>query len=94
MLCVILNERGMKTIPKIIADPDICHGKPTFEGTRIMVWQILEILEAGGTQEEIYHAYPTLPEGAIEAVLHYAAEKAKGVRYLSFASHAPTRVPA
>ncbi|MBI2925259.1 MAG: DUF433 domain-containing protein [Verrucomicrobia bacterium] len=26
----------------IVADPRICHGKPTFKGTRIMVWQVLE----------------------------------------------------
>ena len=25
----------------IVADPKICHGKPTFKGTRIMVWQVL-----------------------------------------------------
>lgn len=24
----------------IVADPDICHGKPTFIGTRIMVSQV------------------------------------------------------
>ena len=28
----------------IVADPLICHGKPTFKGTRIMVWQILDEL--------------------------------------------------
>jgi Protein of unknown function (DUF433) len=26
----------------IVADPEICHGKPTFKATRIMVWQVLE----------------------------------------------------
>ncbi len=31
----------------IIADPGICHGKPTFKGTRIMVWQVLEDLADG-----------------------------------------------
>src|SRR5437868_6537568 len=25
----------------IVADPEICHGKPTFLGTRVMVWQVL-----------------------------------------------------
>lgn len=28
----------------IVADSEICHGKPTFIGTRIMVWQILEMV--------------------------------------------------
>ena len=26
----------------IVADPEICHGKPTFLGTRIMVAQVLK----------------------------------------------------
>ena len=36
----------------IVADPAICHGKPTFVGTRIMVWQILKQV-AKGTPWEI-----------------------------------------
>jgi hypothetical protein len=31
----------------IVADPDICHGKPTFKGTRIMVWQVLDDVAEG-----------------------------------------------
>lgn len=37
----------------IVADPRICHGKPTFRGTRIMVWQVLEMLEDGMSWERI-----------------------------------------
>ena len=33
--------------PHIVADPAICHGKPTFKGTRIMVWQVLEDVAEG-----------------------------------------------
>lgn len=28
----------------IVSDPEICRGKPTFRGTRIMVWQVLDQL--------------------------------------------------
>ena len=31
----------------IVADPEICHGKPTFKGTRIMVRQILDDVADG-----------------------------------------------
>ena len=31
----------------IVADPKICRGKPTFKGTRIMVWQVLEDVAEG-----------------------------------------------
>ena len=31
----------------IVADPKICHGQPTFKGTRIMVWQVLDDVADG-----------------------------------------------
>jgi uncharacterized protein (DUF433 family) len=37
----------------IVADPKICHGKPTFRGTRIMVWQVLEMVSEGMAWESI-----------------------------------------
>lgn len=37
----------------IVADPEICHGKPTFRGTRIMVWQVLEQVANGMAWETI-----------------------------------------
>ena len=37
----------------IVADPKICGGQPTFKGTRIMVWIVLEQLEDGLTWDEI-----------------------------------------
>ena len=80
----IIKAIMVKRLPKIIACPEICHGKPVFEGTRVMVWQILELLEAGLTAKEIYSGYPTLPIGAVEAALHFAAEQIKGVSYVPF----------
>ncbi len=37
----------------IVADAAICHGKPTFRGTRIMVWQVLEMVGEGMAWESI-----------------------------------------
>lgn len=37
----------------IVADSEICHGKPTFRGTRIMVWQVLEMVAEGKAWETI-----------------------------------------
>lgn len=31
----------------IVADPEICHGKPTFVGTRIMAAQVLKQVATG-----------------------------------------------
>jgi uncharacterized protein (DUF433 family) len=42
----------------IVADPAICHGKPTYRGTRIMVWQVLAMLERGESWDYIRQAWP------------------------------------
>ena len=42
----------------IVADPLLCHGKPTFKGTRIMVWQLFEHLALGEAPEEFPGHFP------------------------------------
>ena len=37
----------------IVADPTICHGQPTFRGTRILVADVLEQVAAGIAWETI-----------------------------------------
>ena len=61
----------------IVADPNICHGKPTFKGTRMMVWQVLEMLEAGMSAKEIMNEFPFLREEHIKAALNYASSLTK-----------------
>lgn len=62
----------------IVADSEICHGKPAFKGTRIMVWQILEMLEDGAHLEEIFEAFPSLTKEHVKAALQYAADLTRG----------------
>jgi hypothetical protein len=37
----------------IVVDPRICHGKPTFKGTRILVQQVLNDVASGKSWEFI-----------------------------------------
>ena len=37
----------------IVTDPEICHGKPTFRGTRVLVADVLEQLSNGMAWETI-----------------------------------------
>ncbi len=37
----------------IVADPEICHGKPTFRGTRVLVADVLEQVAMGLSWESI-----------------------------------------
>ncbi|MEM2927754.1 MAG: DUF433 domain-containing protein [Nitrososphaerota archaeon] len=59
----------------IIIDTEICHGKPTFKGTRIMVYQVLEMLAAGYNEEEILSEFPSLSKEHIKAALEYASKR-------------------
>ena len=58
----IIDMRSRKTKrvklgQHIVADPEICHGAPTFVGTRIMVDQVLEMVAAGTPWEKIMAEY-------------------------------------
>ena len=55
----------------IVADPRICHGKPTFRGTRILVAVVLEQIADGMPLERIVQGWEgTITLDAIrEAVL-------------------------
>jgi len=77
----------------IVTDPEVCHGKPVFtvrggRPTRIMVYLVLEMLEAGMTPEQILAEYPSLTKAAIQDALHFAAELSK------YPPYAASRVPA
>lgn len=61
----------------IVADSQICHGKPTFKGTRVMVWQILEMLSAGESSKKIVNEFPSLTAKHIQAALDYASSLTK-----------------
>jgi uncharacterized protein (DUF433 family) len=59
----------------IVADPEICHGKPTFRGTRIMVWQVLEMLAEGLAWETIIErCHHSITEDAIAEVVKLSGE--------------------
>ena len=57
---------------KITVDPDICHGKPTIGGSRLMVSAILELLAGGMTYDELLKDYEGLDLEDIYACLEYA----------------------
>jgi len=48
-----MDERAYLLGRYIVTDPKICHGKPTFRGTRIMVWQVLDMVADGMAWETI-----------------------------------------
>ncbi len=58
----------------IVRKSTICHGAPTFKGTRVMLRQILAELSAGTDVAEIMEDYPSLTHSHIKAAIAFAAE--------------------
>jgi len=63
-------------LTRITVNPEICHGKPTIRGSRLLVTTILELLASGMTQQEILDDYPSLELEDILACLEYAVQLA------------------
>ncbi|MEZ4887540.1 MAG: DUF433 domain-containing protein [Chitinophagales bacterium] len=61
------------TLNRITLNPKVCKGRPTIRNMRFTVTQLLELLAAGMTNEEILEDYPYLEIEDIYACLFYAA---------------------
>lgn len=61
----------------VTSDPDVMHGQAVIRGSRIPVSVVLDCLAAGMSEEAIRAQYPTLPDGAIQAAIAYAAALAR-----------------
>ena len=61
---------------KIVIDPNICHGKPVFRNTRILVSNILADLAAGRTAAQIQTDYPAIDQAAIREALEFGSKLA------------------
>ena len=72
-------------LERITVDPNVCHGQPCIKGTRIMVYLILELLEASVPAETIIQDYyPQLTKQDVEACLHYATSLIRDTEYVPF----------
>jgi len=62
-------------VERISVRADICHGKPCVRGTRIQVAQVLDLIGAGKSfQEIIGNYYPDLTSDDIRACLEFARD--------------------
>ena len=60
-------------LERITIDPAVCHGKPCIRGLRYPVENLLELLSAGMTVDEILADYEDLEREDIYAALDFAA---------------------
>jgi uncharacterized protein (DUF433 family) len=67
------GKTKMSKTSRISIDPNQCGGRPCIRGLRIRVKDILDLLAAGASREEILEDYPILEDADISAALEYAA---------------------
>ena len=73
------HSRNLMDYRKIITvEPGKRGGKPCIRGLRITVYEVLEYLASGMTQEQILADFPDLTAQYILACLAYAADRERG----------------
>ena len=60
---------------RIAIDPAVRSGKPCIKGTRIAVYDILENMAGGMSEDELLRDFPDLGREDIQAVLAFAAAR-------------------
>ena len=61
-------------LPRITTVPSQRSGQPCIRGLRVTVWDVLEMLASGMTEDEILRDYPYLEKADFPAVYAYAAQ--------------------
>jgi uncharacterized protein (DUF433 family) len=69
------NSMNHERLNRITVEADKCGGRPCIRGQRIRVTDVLELLAAGASFEEILKDYPFLEREDILATLDYAAHQ-------------------
>jgi len=67
----------------IVLDPAICHGRPTFRGTRVLVSTVLAYLADDHDADAICREFPGLTAQAVSAALAFAADAVAGERVIA-----------
>jgi uncharacterized protein (DUF433 family) len=65
----------MSELRRITIEPGKCGGRPCIRGLRIRVKDMLDLLAAGATREEVLEDFPYLESGDIDAALEFAARQ-------------------
>lgn len=60
---------------RIVVSPEVRAGKPVIKGTRITVYDVLEYLAGGMTEQQICLDFPDLTRDDVRASLSFAAAR-------------------
>lgn len=65
----------MTELHRITVDPEQCGGRPCIRSLRVRVKDVLDLLAAGASREEILEDFPYLEPEDITAALEFAARQ-------------------
>jgi uncharacterized protein (DUF433 family) len=66
---------NVELLKRITIEPGKCGGRPCLRGMRMRVTDVLQLLSAGASHEEILADYPDLENNDILAAIEYAAHQ-------------------
>jgi uncharacterized protein (DUF433 family) len=70
---VVAGQSKEALLQRVTNDPDVLGGRPAIRGLRVGVSDVLDLLAAGASREEILADFPYLEADDISAALEYAA---------------------
>ena len=79
----------MSTYSRIVRNPDICGGKPTIKGTRVLVLDILDWIKEGESFDSILENFPSISRKDIQEIIRYAQDMIAGERIVYDSRESP-----
>jgi uncharacterized protein (DUF433 family) len=67
---------NVELLKRVTIEPGKCGGRPCIRGMRMRVTDVLQLLSAGASHDEILADYPDLENDDILAAIEYAAHQA------------------
>ena len=67
-------------LPRITIVPGQRSGQPCIRGLRVTVWDVLDMLASGMTEDEVLRDYPYLEKADFPAVYAYASQTGASAR--------------
>jgi uncharacterized protein (DUF433 family) len=68
----VCDEAVLSEIYRVTFDPALCGGRPCLRGLRVHVKDVLDLLAAGASRDEILSDFPVCEDADIVAPLEYA----------------------
>ncbi len=65
----------MEIFPRITVNPNQCGGRPCVRGMRIRVSDVLDLLAAGLSREQVVEELPDLEPEDVQACIGFAARR-------------------